>query len=720
MALTGSALAQAADPAEPSRGTPEAEEPVEVTVVGSPVTQAPGSAHVVSSKQLERFEHDDPHAVMATVPGVYFRGEDGFGLRPNLGIRGVNPDRSKKVALMEDGILLSPAPYSAPAAYYFPMITRMSAVRVIKGPGALIYGPQTVGGAVDLMTRPIPSGPRGQADFALGEYGYSKLHAWYGSSDEKTGFLIEGAHVGSDGFKELPDGSDTGFARNEWMFKGVYVLDPHAEGRHELRFKAGYSDELSNETYLGLTDADFAKNPLARYAPSRLDRMDWHRTAFALTYEVHPQKNLTITSTAYRQDMSRSWRKVNGFRGANLFQVLTNPDSAQNAVYHSLLTGQSDSGSSGETLLIGPNDRQYVSQGVDTRFEFATNTGPISHRFEYGVRLHHDRIERRHSEEGYVLIGGELYPEGTPTITTAFNEAATDALALHVADAMSFERLTVTPGVRVEWLRSRAKDRITDEQSGRVVRAVLPGAGAHYALTNEFGVLAGAYRGFSPPAPGSGDFVESELSTNYEAGARYAHKRTRGELIGFFNDYDNLTDVCTFSSGCLSSDLDRQFDAGKARIYGFEAYVDHTIRVGPLSVPLTAAYTFTKTEFLRAFSSADPFFGEVEAGDEIPYVPRHQLFASVGVEGRRAGVMVGATYISAMREQAGNEPLDDVLATDEQLLFDASAKLRVAAPVELYVTGKNLANSHYIISRRPFGARPNAPRWVQAGAKVSF
>jgi Fe(3+) dicitrate transport protein len=126
-----------------------------VTVVGTPEKSTPGSAHVIKTRQLERFEHDDAHAVLAPVPGLYSRGEDGIGLRPNIGIRGVNPDRSKKVALMEDGIPFAPAPYSAPAAYYFPLVTRMAAVRVIKGPAALSYGPQTIGGAIDLVTRPV-------------------------------------------------------------------------------------------------------------------------------------------------------------------------------------------------------------------------------------------------------------------------------------------------------------------------------------------------------------------------------------------------------------------------------------------------------------------------------------------------------------------------------------------------------------------------------------
>ena len=128
-AQTAAAVAEPAAQAESAPPTP-----TEVTIVGTRVSQTAGSAHVVNKKQLERSEYDDAGAILQQVPGVYVRQEDGVGLRPNLGIRGANPDRSKKLTLMEDGILFGPAPYSAPAAYYFPLMTRMSAVKVIKGP----------------------------------------------------------------------------------------------------------------------------------------------------------------------------------------------------------------------------------------------------------------------------------------------------------------------------------------------------------------------------------------------------------------------------------------------------------------------------------------------------------------------------------------------------------------------------------------------------------
>jgi Fe(3+) dicitrate transport protein len=73
-----------------------------------------------------------------------------------------------------------------------------------------------------------------------------------------------------------------------------------------------------------------------------------------------------------------------------------------------------------------------------------------------------------------------------------------------------------------------------------------------------------------------------------------------------------------------------------------------------------------------------------------------------------------------MREEAGSEPMDESLHTDEQLVVDVGAHYRVLEPLDLYLNVRNLFDSHDLVARRPFGARPNAPRWVQVGAKVKF
>jgi Fe(3+) dicitrate transport protein len=514
------------------------------------------------------------------------------------------------------------------------------------------------------------------------------------------------------------------------MVKASHAFDPSSPQKNEIRLKATYSEEDSNETYMGLTDADFRADPLQRYPTSKQDRMQWNRTAVALTHELEPTRTMKLTTSVYRHDFHRVWRRVKGFRESGeggIYDVLLNPnESTINQHLYRVLSGQADStGRPVDTLLYGPNDRSFVSQGVQTIALFKPVTGSIAHRIEYGLRLHYDRVERRQSQDGYLVIGGELVPDGTPTVVTEYNEASTDSAAFYVVDAVTWKTLTFIPGVRVEFWRWSGTNKATQGEDGGLSRVVIPGAGAHWAILPELGVLAGAYRGFSPPPPGippnsEGADRESELSINYEVGVRYGDAPARAELIGFYNDYSNLTDICTQSSGCLDENLDRQFSAGRAKIYGLEAHAEHEPGVGSVTFPLSVSYTLTFAEFLERFDSGDPMWGSVLPGYEIPYVPRHQLNAQAGVETGKVGGYAALNYVGMMREEAGDEPLDEALHTDEQVVVDVGAHYRVLEPLDLYLNVRNLFDSHAIVARRPFGARPNAPRWVQLGAKVTF
>jgi Fe(3+) dicitrate transport protein len=664
----------------------------EVVVLVERIKRVPGSVHVIGQETLERYRYDDPHATLQLVPGVYVRQEDGFGLRPNIGIRGATSDRSSKVALMEDGVLFGPAPYSAPAAYFFPIITRMTGLEVVKGPAAIKYGPQTVGGAIDLSTRPLPARQTGGFDVAAGQYAYGKLHGWFGSNEGVNSFLVEGIHLRSDGFKELPSGDETGFFRNEIMVKAAHDFAP-GDLSNRLSLKLTYSDEQSDETYLGLSDADFRANPLRRYAASDPDRMKWHRTSVVVSHELQPLEWLAITTQAYRHDLSRRWRKANHFGGASLFQVLTAP-AAENDVFGALLEGTADTSSAAEQLYVGPNQRDFVAQGVQSRAEVKGDTGPFAHRAEAGLRFHYDRIERLHTEDAFDLVGGNLVSTATPTLTTTDNQGETYAVAGYLRDEISWQGLTLTPGVRLEAIRSRLSDDLAGSDSSRTLFVPLPGAGAYYALSEELGVLAGVHRGMSPPPAGSDN--PPEISINYEAGVRYASGPRRAELIGYYNDYQNLTDICTLSSGCEDQNLDRQFEAGRARIYGLEALVEDELRFPSFRVPISVSYTLTLTEFLETFSSQDPIFGEVEAGDELPYVPKHEGRASLGLETALVGGYLAATYVGRMRELSGSGPIDLTLATDAQFTVDVGLHYQVLPALRLYAQARNLFDELYI------------------------
>ena len=707
-------------PASPSDKPPEP--PTEIIIMGTVDRQTSGSAHVMKKKQLERFEYDDPHQVLLSVPGVYVRGEDGFGLRPNIGIRGAASDRSKKITLMEDGILFGPAPYSAPAAYYFPLITRMQSVRIIKGPAAIVYGPHTVGGAIDLVTASIPSDRSGMIDIATGQFGYRKAHVRYGALEDQYGFLIEGVHVGSSGFKEIDlVGGDTGFVRNEWMIKGRHIVNPTAKIRNEFEIKVGYSDETSNETYLGLTDADFAKNPYRRYASSQADKMQWHRTQVQLAHKVSFSPNMSFTTTVYRHDLQRIWNRVQGLNNASLYDVMINPNEPRNAVYLGVIRGDSPSTRAGGDMLIGPNDRAFVSQGIQTLLSWSPTLGPTKHKIELGTRVHNDSVTRLHTQNSFQVEGGQMIAAQQPIETTAKNDVASLALAIHVADAISIGRLTVTPGVRAESILGKYSDALTGEQTRQLQQVVLPGVGVFYGITKELGVLAGVNQGFSPVAPGTAASAKPEKSMNYETGVRYSPGKIRAEVIGFYNHYTNLTNQCTFSNGCTQDGVDQQFNAGRVRVYGLEAFFESEAKITNTWVlPARVSYTFTDARFLTSFESADPTFGTVQKGDELPYVPRHQLSTAVGIESQRFGLNMAGTVVSPMREKAGQGDIPANVKTDGYFLLDASASARVISTLSLYINARNLLDNEYLLARRPFGARPGNPRWIQVGAKFTF
>ncbi len=697
----------------------------EIEVVGKTVDvqRVAGSAHVVGREQLEKFEYDDVHRVLAQVPGVYVRDEDGYGLRPNIGLRGASSDRSSKVTLMEDGVLLGPAPYSAPAAYYFPLVTRMVEMEVFKGPASIRFGPQTLGGAINMRTRGAPtSGGQGQLDLAGGLYWLGKGHLHYGYATERMGFVVEGAHVQSSGFKQLDGGGDTGFGKNEGMLKGFLKLPSSGTSEQRLELKLGLANEHSDETYLGLSDEDFQRNPLRRYVASGQDEMNWLRSQLQLGYALSTGYAFQLRAALYRHDFARVWRKVNGFRsGPALEDVLRNGNSGQTAGLAAVLRGELDSANADEALMLGSNDRKYVSQGAQVVANWRPVLGGISHVFEGGARLHYDRIDRFHTEDAYRMQGGALVAEGVPSLVTAHNRGSAMAGALYLMDEILLGDFLVVPGARVELVQTSWHDRQTGLRSQAFDPVFLPGLGAVYQPTSQWTLLAGVHQGFSPVSPGQADEVRPEQSVNFEAGTRYNGEVLKTEAVGFFNHYLNLVGECTFSTGCNESQLNQQFNGGQANVYGAELSVGAGT-AGPFGTRLEGrlAYTLTLSEFLSSFDSDNPQFGRVEVGDSLPYVPTHQGAALLMLEGSKWSASLSASYVGAMREQAGQGTLLSGQASDPHLLLDAALSFRLTPGTQLYLTGDNLLNTRYVAARRPYGARPGKPLHAEFGLKHSF
>ncbi|WP_420591971.1 TonB-dependent receptor family protein [Bacterioplanoides sp.] len=691
------------------------------------VRTQPGSATLIDDVALEQFEYTDINRILNAVPGVNLQEEDGYGLRPNIGLRGTSPERSKKITLMEDGVLAGPAPYSAPAAYYFPNVSRMSAVEVFKGPSTIQYGPATVGGAVNLVSRPIPFSRSGELDVQYGSDNFQRYEAWYGGETDGLGYLVEGLRVSADGFKDLDGGGDTGFVRNDintkfsWEILGNYS--------HRFQLKLGYADEVSDETYLGLSRADFDKNPNRRYRASSLDKMETDHSTIHLNHLLTLPSDSTVSTDVYRHNFKRDWFKVNKFGdGTTLQEVLQNPQAKQD--YYNVITGQQASTNSSDQLLIGSNDRSYVSQGIQSRFNTVFKQAGLIHNLELGLRYHFDSIERDHTEQNYDMTAqGELRAVAGTFTTTTLNEGEAKAWALHIKDDIEIDNTTVTIGVRHENITSsktnfRTDTRVKQNKQEMDQSVTLPGIGVYSQLTEELGVLAGVYRGFTAATPGGSGDVKPEESTNYEIGGRYSGMG-QAEVIAFLNDYTQFSGTCSFSQGsCNNNNIGNQANAGNAQVYGVEASWSNELELASYMVPVSMTYTYSKGEFGEEFTDGTSAFGEanlkIEKGFEIGYLPEHRLNIQTGIQRGDWRVNLSALYQSEMRNVPGKGEIPEEDKIDAFTVFDLSANYQLTEALQVYSTVDNLLDEEYVVSAKPYGFRPGKPRSVNVGAKFKF
>jgi len=724
--------AMAADSDSGSMDVPEIYASLErISVVGSAEQLAgiPGSAARIEPEKLEQLKYTDINRMLRLIPGVNIQEEDGYGLRPNIGLRGSGTERSSRITLMEDGVLIAPAPYAAPSAYYFPIAGRMSAIEVRKGSAAIKFGPRTVGGAINLVSTPIADETSAYVDLRYGSDDFYVIHAYGSYVGDQLAVMVETYQSGADGFKDLDNGGDTGFSIGDYVAKVRYTSDPNAEVYQSFELKFGYTKNNSNETYLGLVDEDFATTPVRRYAASQNDRMETEHKQIQLTHYIEPSDNIDITTVGYYNEFSRDWFKLDDLDfGEGRFRptaVFENPDEYEDV----LAVFRGEANSIDDALQLRHNDRSYESWGIQTVMGIEFDSGSASHEIEIGLRWHEDYEDRLQNRENFKMQNGLLIRTSVDPIGSQGNRVGkAQAFAAFVQDKIEFGKWTVVPGVRFEKIKTQRIDYSKsdpDRSEGptgmrhNTVDAVIPGIGATFSATDELTLLAGIHKGFSPPGTSSREGqADVEKSWNYEAGLRYSRDMLYVELIGFYNDYTNILGSCTNSSGCDGETGD-QFNGGAVTVKGIEATLNYThILANGLQIPMNLVYTFTDTKFETTFE--DSFWGDVVVGDEMPYIPRNQLHASIGLEAAVWGATLGMTFVDDMRTEAGQGPIPAMELVKGHVVFDLSTYYMLNDDVRLYATAENLFNKKYPVSRRPYGLRPGKPLTVVGGISFNF
>lgn len=725
----------------PNQDTIKNQELDPVVIVGDRAKYISGSGQYINILKIEKLNQPNVNNVLRIVPGVNVRDEEGFGLRPNIGLRGTPVNRSAKITLMEDGILIAPAPYADPAAYYFPTFSRMQGIEVLKGSSQIKYGPYTVGGAINLLSTIIPNSFKGFAQVGLGSFGTNQQRIWVGDSRKNIDYVFEINRIASNGFKVLPNGENTGFDRRDVMGKIRWHTDEDAKIAQSVMLKMVASVEDGNETYLGLTYEDFQTNRLSRYAATQKDILDMNHNHLSLTHTISPLEGLKFHTTAYYSFTYRDWARVNSIAGQSLNNILQNPASFANA--YQVMTGKANG-----AIDYQSAERTFFSKGIQTNAQYLFIKNDWTHKIQFGMRYHLDQADRFATRSAYNMTNGTMILSAAGIKGNQENQIRNaQSLATFLNYDISFKRLKVSPGVRYENINFDFQNYGTADNArlGTVLRSaenqltvILPGIGLHYWLNENMNLLGGIHKGFSPPGMPSvtatSGQARMETSVNYELGYHFEKNGYTAQVVGFFNNYSNILGSDNISGGGLGTG--DMFNAGNAHIQGIEISFEGNLLSNKnypsgLSFPVSLAYTFTDARFQETFinGGGDWGTGRINQGDRIPFITPHLLTANVGVSNQKFDLTLSSRFTGITRVKPGAGALiipdnvvkyADVNALAGFLIIDLSTNYDVTKSVTAFATINNLTNSKAIVANLPQGYRPNMPLSLNTGLKIRF
>lgn len=718
----------------------------EVSIVGSrtKARQIAGAAAYLGPEQLERFSYSDIQSILRSVPGISLQTEDGFGLRPNISIRGVATERSSRITLLEDNILIAPAPYAAPAAYYFPTPGRIHSIEILKGPAAITQGPYTIGGALNMISTPVSHSNQGNLMIEAGADATYRTHASFNRRiSDQMQILLETHQWQSDGFQHFK-GSDqnTGLDVQDYMFKIKYQSE---DDRHQVELKLQKTRQVSNQSYLGLTDSDFQHSPLLRYNVSALDQIQSHHQQAMIQYRFSPTNSSKLLITTYQNRLYRNWFKTHGidldgsltnaaYSGLSWNKVISaiNLNESLNgttaALLSDLLQGIYDTPEG--SIQLRANARHYRSRGIQAKFEHLFETKNSQHELELGIRIHEDYEDRLQRNSTYHQASGALVLDDLGQWGNAGNQLqSARAYAFHLHDNIKINNLTLSPGIRFEHIqqhRTRWETRPSEssnpasrdsgnlrDQRKNPSKIWLPGIAALYQLNDVTTLVAGVHRGFS--ASGNAPDAREESSVNYELGIRI-DQGYELEAIYFLSDYDNILGQCTASSGsqCTTGDV---FNGDAATVQGLEFSASTRFETsGYFAIPLSISYTWLDSRFDSDIADTD-FFGDVSRGDPIPYLPEQQLQLASGLAGPRWSHFINLNYQMGVCVRASCGRYEK---TENNTTLDLTSQVELNGATQIFFKIENALNAQRIVARQPYGARTNRNRTATLGFRLSL
>ncbi len=681
------------------------------TIIGSRegILNLEGSAAVVDSEELYTSHVFTTAEALRKVPGIVVRDEEGFGMRPNIGIRGLNPTRTTKTLLLEDGLFLSYAPYGDNASYFHPPMDKYSSVEVFKGTDMLRYGPQTIAGTINYVTPTPPKDPAGFVAGTVGNRDYFNGQLNYGGWIGNFGGMVDYIHKEGQGARD-----NTHHEVDDVTIKGIAQISPDSA----LIAKFNYFREDSQVTYSGITDAELANFGI-RYNPFKNDTFDTERYGLSLTHNWDLNAAVSVSTSIYHNTFDRDWWRqastTTAAGGAQTCQTIFAADRAAGAAINP------DTCNWTEGRL-----RSYETTGVQQTWSF-------EHQFSDAVRNLFQAGWRYHGEDQERLQVNANTPTGRTGTVSENNSRDTKAVSLWASNTFEFDQFSVTPIARFESIDNGRTNNLTGASGSDEIDKFIPGIGVGYEVNERVKLFAGVHEGFAPPRvedviDNSGGSVDlgADSSINVEAG--FKSEVISGVVVDgtyFRNDFDNLIAVGSIAGG------NTPIASGEALFEGFELY--SRIDSGKLlrkdwsvygSLAWTYLWTAEQTTPYRAAVGGGIVAGSV-AGNRQPYAPEHLVTARIGYQQKNFDINLEMVYVGDQFADFANN--ENPVGTSGQFgKIDAYTIFNFGTTytyeptnTDIFFTVKNLFDDEYIVDRTR-GILPGAPRLFHVGIKQDF
>ena len=503
------------------------------------VFEHPGARDVIRREDFERQGATSARDVLNRIPGVNAPENNGTGshdMAMNFGIRGLNPRLATRSTVLMDGIPVPFAPYGQPQLSFAPVsMGNMDAVDVVRGGGAVRYGPQNVGGIVNFVTRAIPDAPTVKAGFQT-QTSPSSSHDGFkttgnvlagGTADNGLGgaLLYSGTRGG-----DWREHSDTRI--DDLILKGNYSIDDANSVHAMAQYYEGEADMPG-----GLSTAAYKADP---YQSTRPNDKFWGRR--------------TLVNVGYRYQQERREFTVNSF------------------FTKTLRSGYLDQGT---FLSLSP--REYWVRGIETRFSQGFDLGNTTHEVGVGYRYIN---EAGHELRYRTPIAANQLPT-TNSRNDRDTRGETEAHAFFIDDKIDIGKWTFTPGIRYEMIEQQQTNLLTHVKYKGDYNTALPALNVLYHVNDSWNLYANTEGSFGSvqysqmPNRVSGGEVKPEKARTWELGTRYDNGNLRAEIGAFLINFNNQYDS--------NQTTDTVIARGKTRHQGIEASVNYALEgVSPI------------------------------------------------------------------------------------------------------------------------------------------